>query len=83
MVLDGSKDAHRRLVDMLKWDVLNGVITNVFESKIQVSRRAWAKNENAEETIKRAMEEDPKLRVTLPNHSDLSVLEKSLQQFKL
>jgi len=57
LVLDGSKDASRRAKQMLHWDVLNGV-----------TRRAWAQNENAEETIKKAMEDDPNLRITLPNH---------------
>jgi urocanate hydratase len=48
-----------------------------------VTRRAWAKNENAEETIKKAMEEEPKLRVTVPNHAQPSVLDAALKSFKL
>ncbi len=59
MVLDGSEDAHRRLRTMLHWDVNNGI-----------SRRSWARNEGAIFAIKRAMEDEPKLRVTLPNFSD-------------
>lgn len=56
MVLDGSKDAQRRLESMLFWDVNNGI-----------SRRSWARNDGAVFAIKRAMENNPQLRVTLPN----------------
>ncbi|NOY50081.1 MAG: urocanate hydratase [Chlorobi bacterium] len=59
MVLDGSKDADRRLKSMLFWDVNNGI-----------SRRNWARNEGATFAIKRAMEENPNLKVTLPNIAD-------------
>ena len=56
MVLDGSKEASRRLQSMLFWDVNNGI-----------SRRSWARNEGAIFAIKRAMEAEPLLKVTLPN----------------
>ena len=56
MVLDGSKDSERRLKSMLFWDVNNGV-----------SRRSWARNKEANFAIKRAMEMEPNLKVTLPN----------------
>ncbi|MEO6348532.1 MAG: urocanate hydratase [Aquaticitalea sp.] len=56
MVLDGSKDAERRLKSMLFWDVNNGI-----------SRRSWARNEGAVFAIKRAMAQEPNLDVTLPN----------------
>ncbi|NLN73584.1 MAG: urocanate hydratase [Bacteroidales bacterium] len=59
MVLDGTEDADRRLKSMLFWDVNNGI-----------SRRSWAKNEGAVFAIKRAMENEPKLKVTLPNFAD-------------
>lgn len=59
MVLDGSEDADRRLKSMLHWDVNNGI-----------SRRSWARNEGAIFAIKRAMEAEPKLKVTLPNLAD-------------
>ncbi|PLX14081.1 MAG: urocanate hydratase [Marinilabiliales bacterium] len=59
MVLDGSSDADRRLKSMLFWDVNNGI-----------SRRNWARNEGATFAIKRAMEENPNLKVTLPNIAD-------------
>ncbi len=59
MVLDGSIEAEQRLKSMLFWDVNNGI-----------SRRNWARNEGATFAIKRAMEAEPKLRVTLPNSVD-------------
>ncbi|MGB0836812.1 MAG: urocanate hydratase [Flavobacteriaceae bacterium] len=59
MVLDGTKEAGKRLESMLFWDVNNGI-----------SRRNWARNEGATFAIKRAMEKEPLLRVTLPNLVD-------------
>jgi urocanate hydratase len=56
MVLDGTPDASRRLESMLFWDVNNGI-----------ARRSWARNEGAVFAIKRAMENEPLLKVTLPN----------------
>jgi urocanate hydratase len=62
MVIDGSIDAQRCLESMLYWDVNNGV-----------SRRSWARNEEAIFAIKRAMENNPNLKVTLPNFVDKSL----------
>lgn len=59
MMLDGSEDADRRLHMLLHWDVNNGI-----------SRRSWARNEGAVFAIKRAMEAEPKLKVTLPNFAN-------------
>ena len=59
MVLDGTKEASTRLKQMLFWDVNNGI-----------SRRSWARNEGAIFAIKRAMEIEPNLKVTLPNDVD-------------
>ena len=59
MLLDGTEDADRRLKSMLFWDVNNGI-----------SRRGWARNEGAIFAIKRAMEAEPNLKVTLPNFVD-------------
>ena len=59
MVLDGSKEAERRLKSMLFWDVNNGI-----------ARRSWARNEEAVFAIKRAMKHEPNLKVTLPNYVD-------------
>ncbi|TJY31834.1 urocanate hydratase [Pontimicrobium aquaticum] len=63
MVLDGTKDAERRLKSMLFWDVNNGI-----------SRRSWARNEEAVFAIKRAMDMEPNLKVTLPNYVDDDLL---------
>jgi urocanate hydratase len=63
MVLDGSLEAEKRLKSMLFWDVNNGI-----------ARRNWARNEGADFAIKRAMEVEPNLKVTLPNLVDDSIL---------
>ena len=63
MVLDGSLEAEKRLKSMLFWDVNNGI-----------ARRNWARNEGAAFAIKRAMEVEPNLKVTLPNLVDDSIL---------
>ena len=59
MLLDGTADAERRLKAMLHWDVNNGI-----------ARRNWARNEGATYAIKRAMEIEPNLKVTIPNLVD-------------
>lgn len=63
MLIDGSEDAQRRLTTMLFWDVNNGI-----------SRRSWARNEGAMFAIKRAMETEPKLKVTIPHLVEDSLL---------
>ena len=64
MVLDGSNEAEKRLKSMLFWDVNNGI-----------SRRSWARNHEAIFAIKRAMEVEPNLKVTLPNLVDDKLLD--------
>ena len=64
MVLEGDKDSERRLRSMLHWDVNNGI-----------ARRSWARNPGAVFAIKEAMKKEPKLKVTLPNEADDSLLE--------
>ena len=59
MLLDGSADSERRLKSMLFWDVNNGI-----------SRRSWARNKEANFAIKRAMQMNPNLKVTMPNMAD-------------
>lgn len=59
MLLDGTQDADRRMKSMLFWDVNNGI-----------SRRSWARNEGAQFAAKRAMENNPDLKITLPNLAD-------------
>ena len=59
MLLDGSDDADRFLKSMLFLDVNN-----------QISRRSWARNEDAVFAVKRAMKAEPNLKVTMPNFVD-------------
>ncbi|MFD2202496.1 urocanate hydratase [Shivajiella indica] len=63
MLLDGSEEAERRLQLMLFYDVNNGI-----------SRRAWARNEEALFAIKREMERTPGLKVTIPEMVDEHLL---------
>ena len=63
LVLDGTADAERRAKQMLHWDVNNGI-----------SRRSWARNKEANFAIKRAMEVEPLLRVTMPNEVEEGIL---------
>ena len=69
MLLDGTEDADRKLKSMLFWDVNNGI-----------SRRSWARNEGAIFAIKRAMEAEPNLKVTLPNFVDEGLLLNNLEK---
>ncbi len=55
LLLDGTSDADRRLKQMLYWDVNNGI-----------ARRSWARNENAMFTARRAVAENPELKLTFP-----------------
>jgi len=59
MLLDGSDAADRRLANMLHWDVNNGI-----------ARRAWARNPGAEFAMRQAMEAEPLMSVTMPEHAD-------------
>lgn len=68
MVLDGSADSDRRLKSMLHWDVNNGI-----------ARRAWARNPNAQWSIREAMKREPRLHVTLANEAEDGLIEKALQ----
>jgi urocanate hydratase len=64
MLLDGSEEAEIRLRRMLHWDVNNGI-----------ARRSWARNEEAMTAIRRAMDSEPLLKVTLPQRVDDALLE--------
>ena len=64
MLLDGSPEAERRLTMMLHWDVNNGI-----------ARRNWGRNEGAIFAIERAMAIEPRLKVTVPQLVDDSVIE--------
>lgn len=63
MLLDGTTEAASRLRSMLFWDVNNGI-----------ARRSWARNDEAIFAIKRAMEQEPNLKVTIPNLVDEDLL---------
>ncbi len=64
MLLDGTAEADLRLKMMLHWDVNNGI-----------SRRSWARNEGAVFAIKRAMEAEPRLKVTIPQLVDDALID--------
>jgi urocanate hydratase len=48
---------------MLHWDVNNGI-----------ARRSWARNPEADFAIRRAMQSEPLLNVTLPNKADDKII---------
>ncbi|MBC7883827.1 MAG: urocanate hydratase [Saprospiraceae bacterium] len=64
MVIDGSKQSKNNIQSMLHWDVNNGI-----------ARRSWARNEEAIFAIKRAMDQNDKLKVTMPNIADDTLLD--------
>ena len=59
LLIDGTEQSEINLTSMLDWDVNNGI-----------SRRAWARNEGAIFAIKRAMQNNSKLKVTIPEIAD-------------
>jgi urocanate hydratase len=63
LTIDGSEEADQRIKLMLHWDVNNGI-----------ARRNWAGNPSASFAIKRAMESNPQLKVTLPESSSDELL---------
>lgn len=68
MVVDGSEDSERHIREMLLWDVNNGI-----------ARRSWARNKGAMDAIKREMDRQPLLKVTMPNVADESLIENALK----
>ncbi|MEL6988971.1 MAG: urocanate hydratase, partial [Bacteroidota bacterium] len=64
LLLDGSKEAQEKLDSMLFYDVNNGI-----------ARRAWARNKEAKFALKREMERTTKLKVTLANDVEDSIIE--------
>jgi urocanate hydratase len=55
LVLDGSDEAEQKAANMLHWDVNNGI-----------ARRAWARNKEALQAVKKEMKRTPNLEVTIP-----------------
>ena len=64
LTIDGSQNSEKKLVNMLLWDVNNGI-----------ARRNWARNKEAIFAIKREMDRNPKLKVTLPNIADQDLID--------
>ena len=64
MLLDGTKEAESKLMNMLFYDVNNGI-----------ARRSWARNDEAIFAIKREMDRTPGLQVTLPNIVDDEIID--------
>jgi len=62
MILEGNKQSEKRLESMLFWDVNNGIL-----------ELSWARNKGAVFAANRAMQIEPKLKVTLPNMVDDSL----------
>lgn len=65
MVIRGDDESKRHIESMIAWDVNNGI-----------ARRNWAGNEGSVFAIKRAMEREPKLKVTVPVIADENLLDK-------
>ncbi len=64
LTLDGTNEASDRARNMLFWDVNNGI-----------SRRNWARNKQAIFAIKREMNRNPNLKVTIPNIVNQSIID--------
>jgi len=64
MLLDGSVDAERKLLNMLHFDVYNGI-----------ARRSWARNDHARFAIEREQIINKSITVTMSNSVDESVLD--------
>ena len=71
MMIDGSEQSRNNIESMLHWDVNNGI-----------ARRSWARNDEAIFAIKRAMEQNKKLKVTLPNIAKDDVLRSAMDAIK-
>ena len=65
LTIDGSQNSEKKLVNMLFWDVNNGI-----------ARRNWARNKEAIFAIKREMDRNPKLKVTLPNIANRDLIDR-------
>lgn len=63
MLLDGSAEAEQKLVNMLHFDVYNGI-----------ARRAWARSKNAKFATKREQQLNPSILLTYANEVDESLL---------
>ena len=64
MLIDGSEQSKENIESMISWDVNNGI-----------ARRSWARNEGAKFAIKRAMQRNSKLEITVSNLVDENILD--------
>jgi len=64
MIIDGSERAKANIESMISWDVNNGI-----------ARRSWARNAGAKFAIKKAMERNNKLEITISNLVDENILD--------
>ncbi len=64
LVLDGGERSEQALQSMLHWDVNNGI-----------ARRAWARNPHAISTALEAMQEEARMKITMPNRVDDGLLD--------
>ena len=64
LFIDGSEKSENDIKKMLFWDVNNGI-----------ARRNWARNKEATFAIKRAMKNEPLLKVLVPNLVDDKIIE--------
>ena len=64
LFIDGSDKSENDIQKMLFWDVNNGI-----------ARRNWARNKEATFAIKRAMKNEPLLKVLVPNLVDDKIIE--------
>jgi urocanate hydratase len=71
LTIDGTEDAGRRLENMLFWDVNNGI-----------ARRSWAQNKPAIYAIRKAMIENPALKVTIPVTADEDLIRNAVDSAK-
>jgi urocanate hydratase len=67
LLLDGSADSGERAAKMLSWDVSNGI-----------SRRSWAGNEGAMYAVRKAMNAEPDLEVTIPGIADRELVSRAV-----
>jgi urocanate hydratase len=68
LLLDGSPEAAERASGMVTWDVSNGL-----------ARRAWARNPGAIYAVKKTMEAEPDMKITIPEIADDSVVNSSFK----
>jgi urocanate hydratase len=69
MVLDGKPETEDKLRLMLHWDVNNGI-----------ARRSWARNKEAMFTLKRELEINPGLKVTVPFIADDNLIDEAFNE---